>query len=182
MSAARKLTAFAGARIFSDGEPAKVWAAFVAETAKNKRAPILVFDGNGAVVDLDPRHPPKSPTEKKSGRGRPRLGVVSREVTLLPRHWEFLNAQPGGASATLRRLIDKERINNSTAYERKAAHEAAYRFLAQIAGDRPNYEDVLRSLFVDDRARFEKLMSRWPKDIRDFALALGFGDQTESKT
>jgi len=182
MGAARKLTSFVGARIFADGDPAKVWAAFVAETAKNKGVPILVFDGNGSVVDLDPRHPPKSRTEKKSGRGRPRLGVVSREVTLLPRHWEFLNAQSGGASATLRRLIDKERMNNPTAYERKAAHEAAYRFLAQIAGDRPNYEEVLRSLFANDRARFEKLMSRWPRDIRDFALALGFGVQMENKS
>ncbi|MFY0534142.1 DUF2239 family protein [Nannocystis pusilla] len=42
----------------------------------------------------------------RTGPGRPKLGVVSREVSLLPRHWEWLERQPSGSR---RRCADSSR-------------------------------------------------------------------------
>src|SRR4029079_4156101 len=63
------------------------------------------------------------------GRGRPRLGVVAREGTLLPRHWEWLGTQPGGASVVLRKLVEEARRANGDADRTRAARDAAYRFM-----------------------------------------------------
>jgi hypothetical protein len=96
--------------------------------------------------------------------------VVAREVTLLPQHWDWLAAQPGGASVTLRRLVDAARRSGPDRV--KQAREAAYRFLAAIAGNAPGYEEATRALFAGDRTRFESLLAPWPDDIRTHALAL----------
>jgi hypothetical protein len=95
---------------------------------------------------------------------------VAREVTLLPRHWDWLARQPGGASVALRKLVDAAR--NDTADARRLAREAAYRFLTAAAGDLPGYEEVIRALFAGDAAAFAERMAAWPGDIRDFALGL----------
>ncbi len=105
-------------------------------------------------------------------RGRPRLGVVAREVTLLPRHWEWLNAQPGGASVALRRLVEAARKANAGKDRVRRAQEAAYRFMTAMAGDRPGYEEALRALFSANRPRFEELVDPWPPDIREHAKHL----------
>ncbi|UXY13626.1 DUF2239 family protein [Chitiniphilus purpureus] len=109
------------------------------------------------------------------GRGRPRLGVIAREVTLLPRHWEWLAAQPGGISATLRRLVETARKNDGGKEARRTAQEAAYRFMSAIGGDLPGFEEALRALFADDRARFEQQLADWPADLRTHAIKLAFG-------
>lgn len=106
------------------------------------------------------------------GPGRPRLGVVGREVTLLPRHWEWLNAQPGGASAALRRLVDVGRAANAGRDRTRRAQEYAYRFLAAILGDAPGFEEATRALFAGDRERFTELSHPWPADLRDHARRL----------
>lgn len=133
-------------------------------------AQLLVFDDStGAVIDLDLRGDAEeivarlTPVEPPRGRGRPRLGVVPREVTLLPRQWDWLAGQPGGASATLRRLVDAARRSDSP--DRRLAKAAAYRFMAAIAGDLPGFEEATRSLFADDRAGFAKHASTWPADV-----------------
>lgn len=135
---------------------------------------ILIFDDRtGREVDFDLRKRDEGvelPAERL--RGRPNLGVVAREVTLLPRHWEWLGEQPGGASAVLRRLVDEARKCD---HGGRAAKEAAFRFLNAMAGNRPNYEEAIRALFADDRALFEQLMDTWPRDIRAHALALAHG-------
>ena len=110
--------------------------------------------------------------EAARGPGRPKLGVVSREVTLLPRHWEWLASQPGGASVVLRRLVEQERRQGSGKQQRRAAHEAAYKFMSAIAGDLPGFEEATRALFADNRARFEQEMAKWPPDIRAYAINL----------
>ena len=107
-------------------------------------------------------------------RGRPKLGVVAREVTLLPRQWEWLTSQPGGASATLRRLVDEARKTTSPRQQRRAAQEAAYHFMQAIAGDLPGYEEATRALFADDRPALEQRIAAWPEDIRTYALRLAF--------
>lgn len=119
----------------------------------------------------------KDEISEPRGRGRPRLGVVAREITLLPRQWDWLAAQPGGASAVLRRLVDDARRNGAPRLQRRAAQEAAYRFMQAIAGDLPGYEEATRALFADDRTKLEQWIAEWPKDVRSYVLRLAFGAQ-----
>jgi hypothetical protein len=141
---------------------------------------VLIFDtDSGHVVDLDLRGSfaditarYATPPEPKVARGRPKLGVVAREVTLLPRHWEWLSRQPGGASAALRRMIDQARKDNEGADALMTAREAAYRFMTTLAGDRPGYEEATRSLFRGDHVTLGRQMANWPPDIRRNVLAI----------
>lgn len=111
------------------------------------------------------------PAEKRRP-GRPRLGVVAREVTLLPRHWDWLAAQPGGASVALRRLVDAARKVSAGSDRRRAAQEATYRFLLEMVGDAPEFEESARALFAGEAGRFESLLLAWPEDVREHALWL----------
>ena len=141
---------------------------------------ILVFnDATGAQVDLDLRTSAgtEPPAVEPRGRGRPRLGVVAKEVTLLPRHWDWLNLQPGGASVALRRLVDEARRTSGDRDRIRGAQEAAYRFMSAIAGNLPGFEEATRALFVYDRRRFTELVAAWPHDVRDYAIRLAFADQ-----
>ena len=100
--------------------------------------------------------------------GRPKLGVVSREVTLLPRHWEWLNHQPGGASAALRRLIDDARNAHAEQDAQRAATEATYRFMQEMAGDQPGFEEACRALFAKKEAAFQLQTQTWPDDVQAY--------------
>lgn len=123
---------------------------------------ILVFDdGSGRLIDLDYWDAAK--TAPAPTAGRPRLGVKAREVTLLPRHWDWLASQQGGASATLRRLIEAA---SKDAPSTKQRRDAAYHFMSHLCGDRPGYEEALRALYRDDAAAFGELIVAWPADIR----------------
>jgi hypothetical protein len=113
------------------------------------------------------------------GRGRPRLGVVAREVTLLPRHWEWLNAQPGGASVALRKLVDDARRSSGDRDRQRAARDAAYHFMSAMAGNLPHFEEASRALFADDRRRFTGQIATWPADIRDHVVKLAYSDRAE---
>ena len=113
------------------------------------------------------------------GRGRPKLGVVAREITLLPRHWEWLGTQPGGASVALRKLVEEARRANGDVDRARAAKEAAYRFMSTMAGNLAGFEEASRALFADDRRRFVGLIAGWPDDIRDHVVKLAFSDRAE---
>ncbi|MGU7768924.1 DUF2239 family protein [Burkholderia sp. MR1-5-21] len=110
------------------------------------------------------------------GRGRPKLGVVAREVTLLPRHWDWLAAQPGGASVVLRKLVDEARRTRADEDRRRGAKDRAYHFMSAIAGDLPGFEEAVRALYANDPSRMQALIAAWPDDVRDHALALASGD------
>ena len=126
---------------------------------------ILVFeDGSGRPVDLDYWDAAASAPEPRR-RGRPSLGVVAREVTLLPRHWEWLSRQRGGASAALRRLVEDASRKPAGPAE---ARDSAYRFMSRMCGDRPGYEEALRALYRGDEERFRSLIAPWPEAIRDY--------------
>jgi uncharacterized protein len=122
---------------------------------------------------------PKWPTESAGtgaredsaspSRGRPRLGVVGREVTLLPRHWSWLNEQPGGASAVLRRLVEEARRADSGKNQARTLREYAYRFMSAIAGDLPGFEEATRALFAGNAEAFDQHISDWPPDVRAHA-------------
>ena len=155
-----------------------------AATAAAAEGPLLAFDdATGAVIDFDLRGSPAEiaarlaapageAADEPRGRGRPKLGVAAREVTLLPRHWEWLAAQPGGASAALRRLVDEARRAGGDKQRARAAQEAAYRFMTAMAGDRPGYEEATRALFANDRAGFERHIAAWPEDVRAYTAKL----------
>jgi hypothetical protein len=184
-------TAFEGPRRLASGPLTDI-----APTIKRAEArtdqPILIFnDATGRAIDLDLRgsvdnvlarlprtnekagEPPAA--SEPRGRGRPKLGVVAREVTLLPRHWEWLNAQPGGASVALRKLVEAARRSNGDADRLRAARDAAYHFMSAMAGNLAHFEEASRALFADDRRRFTSLIGGWPVDIRDHVVKLAYG-------
>ncbi|MCK2056039.1 DUF2239 family protein [Methylobacterium sp. 37f] len=191
----RTFTAFVGVRRLASGRLIDVALAVKAHAAE-EGDPILTFDDrSGAVIDLDLRGTEPDITARFAelasaedatstvdnrpdpdgaprSRGRPKLGVIAREVTLLPRHWEWLASQPGGASQALRRLVDEARRADGGQTRTKAAKEAGYRFLSALAGDLPGYEEAIRALFAGDAGGFTDRMTAWPPDIRDHALKL----------
>ena len=139
----------------------------------------LIFeDESGRQVDFDLRGTLEEILDRtaaqpaKPGPGRPRLGVRAREVTLLPRHWKWLEDQRGGASAAIRRLIDEAREDEPEELRKQRATHAAGRFLSAMAGNYPGYEEATRALYAGDEGRFAKLISAWPEDIHGYALHL----------
>ncbi len=181
----RPCTAFAGANVLARGPLAAVAIAVRDHLDDHPDSNVLVFeDGTGQVVDLDLRGSSADIAARLSaseprGRGRPKLGVVAREVTLLPRHWEWLAGQPGGASPALRRLIEDARRQDRGGTQARSSQEAAYRFLTALAGDLPGYEEALRALFAGEEGRFATMIAGWPEDIRTYAQELAWGSLRE---
>ncbi len=168
-------TAFAGDRLLARGDLA-VMVAAVKDAVDGGCENVLVFDDDtGRQVDLDVRGTLADalaralPEQPKPGPGRPKLGVVSREISLLPRHWEWLEGQPQGASAALRRLVDDARKREPDTRRRR---DAAGRFMWTMAGDLPRFEDATRALYAGDRGTLEALVACWPADVRDHVLRL----------
>lgn len=178
--------AFEGDRCIASGSFRDIAGVAKAVLDRRKDGSILVFDGStGKAVDIDfrgtvddvvARRPELSGggAEGKEalasaprGPGRPKLGVVAREVTLLPRHWQWLAQQPGGASVALRKLVDAARRGGEHTDRIREAREATYRFMSAMSGDRPHFEDALRALFADQPVRFEQLIAEWPADVRE---------------
>ena len=168
----KSVTAFAGDRRIASGELPQVAEAVKAIMDRDASVPVLVFDDEtGRVVDLDLRGTPQEvvdrlPIAEPRGPGRPKLGVIAREVTLLPRHWQWLGAQPGGASVALRKLVDEARRVNDSRDRVRHAREISYRFMSAMAGDYPGYEKAIRALFAGNRPRFQDSIRSWPADVR----------------
>jgi hypothetical protein len=181
--------AFEDSRCIASGPLAEVALNVKEATDANPLARILVFDAitsepievdcRGSLADVMSRipaaakddspvaeSPPPQPAAP-AGPGRPRLGVVAREVTLLPRHWEWLSGQPGGASVALRKLVEQAKRASSWADRRRQAQNATFQFMSAMAGDLNGFEEAARALFAADRPRFEALIAAWPADIRE---------------
>jgi len=175
-------TVFSGTRRVATGARADAALALRRAIDADPAGPLIAFDDStGAEVDFDLRGSETEVVERLAdkeepprGRGRPRLGVVAREVTLLPRHWEWLATQPGGASGALRRLVDEARRADGGATERRRAESAAFRFLSSMAGDRAGFEEAIRALFAGDRQGFESHSIGWPPDVTAHAARLAF--------
>jgi hypothetical protein len=190
-------TAFIGQQRLATGPLAEVALAVMKASRKAAAEPIIIFaDATGRPIDLDLRgteddivarlpQPAPGPetaaddaaTPEPRGRGRPKLGVVAREVTLLPRHWEWLGAQPGGASVALRKLVEQARRTSGDRDRARAARDAAYHFMSVMAGNLAGFEEASRALFADDRRRFVEFIAGWPGDIRDHIVKLAFSDR-----
>jgi len=169
--------AFAGHALIARGSPRAVLATVKAasEAGKAGGPAVLVFDrATGRTVEFDLRGDletalarlPEAAPEPRRGPGRPKLGVTAREVTLLPRHWDWLADQPGGASVALRKLVEAAMREAEGPDRARKARDAAYRFMTALAGDLPGYEDAVRALFAGDEAGLERAMRGWPEDIR----------------
>jgi hypothetical protein len=166
-------TGFDGHRRLTSGPLAAVNLAAKRALAGGARGPVLIFDdATGRSHDIDMRDTAPEPRS----RGRPKLGVIAREVTLLPRHWEWLADQPGGASVALRKLVEQARRASAGQELRRLAQERAYHFMSAIAGDLPGFEEATRALFANDLARFAELLQSWPHDVRTHAIKLASSD------
>lgn len=191
----RSFTAFAGSRQVVRGQLDVVIRELVAWLVTGDESSLLIFeDGTGRQVDFDLRGTPDEAVarlathpimggddgaERRSGPGRPKLGVVSREVSLLPRHWEWLEDQPGGMSATLRRLVDEARRRGAGADRVRRSREAAGRVMTALAGDLPGYEEASRALWAGDGGRLTAMTREWPSDVRAYVERLAEGAEAK---
>jgi uncharacterized protein len=181
--------AFEGERRIASGDLQAVARAAKQTLDQRKDAFVLIFDGSTSEpVDLDfrggledvlarlPAPNDTAPVEPElppnRGPGRPKLGVVAREVTLLPRHWEWLAQQAGGASVAIRKLVEEARRGGDDKDRIRRTQEAAYRFMSAMAGNKPHFEEATRALFAPDPVRFKALIAGWPADVRDHAAKL----------
>ena len=181
-----RYTGFTGQRKVASGDLVSVALKLKAVVDREETAIVtLIDDGTGDSVSLNLHGTPQqvqtrlerklaqtagqAQPEKRRGPGRPKLGVVSREVSLLPRHWEWLGSQPGGASAGLRRLVEQARRENEGKDRARHARDAAYRFMSVMAGNLPGFEEASRALFAGDVERVRELLRAWPKDLREHA-------------
>ncbi|MEO7358705.1 MAG: DUF2239 family protein [Gemmatimonadaceae bacterium] len=183
--------AFEGATQLAFGPLREVVVAAKEATERGTPQAVLIFDDltshplevdlRGSVADVVARLEPAPilPTAVSSaepegprGPGRPKLGVVAREITLLPRHWEWLAKQPGGASVAIRKLVDEAKKQNELKDRARAAQEAAYRFMSTMAGNQPDFEEATRAFFANNAELFEELTQAWPTDVREHAAVL----------
>jgi hypothetical protein len=192
MDERRSCTAFRGTTRIASGALTEVALQAKAVIDADETAPILIFDDATAEpIDLDFRGRPddvlmrlrpapealadtsaQGTGEARRGPGRPKLGVVAREVTLLPRHWDWLSRQPGGASVALRKLVEEARRGNGGKDRIRQSQEAAYRFMAAMAGNEAGFEEAVRALFAGKEELFRQLVEAWPPDVRDHARGL----------
>lgn len=187
-----RCVAFEGSRRIAGGELHQVALKTKEVLDRGERAPVLIFDeSTSEPIEVDfrgtaqevferlttpgggaPTGPPSAVPATQRGPGRPRLGVVAREVTLLPRHWEWLTRQPGGASVALRKLVDEARRVHADGDRERQSQEAAYRFISAMAGNEPHFEEAARAMFAGNSERFNQLTEAWPADVRDHARKL----------
>lgn len=175
-------TAFDGHRRIASGPLPAIALAVRRAIDSGVAGPVLVFDdATGRAVDFDTRGSDDEITRRfgdvavPRGRGRPKLGVVGREVTLLPRHWDWLATQPGGASVALRKLVEAATRTHAETDRRRRTLERAYHFMSAMAGNMPGFEEAARALFAVDEQRFRNWVAAWPDDVRDHAIMLAFG-------
>jgi uncharacterized protein len=184
-------TAFIGSKRLASGPLDQVALAAKKALDRGSQLAVLIYnDATGRAIDIDSRGSDAeilarlarpAPAAMPRGPGRPKLGVVAREVTLLPRHWQWLGSQPGGASVAIRKLVESARRTNQETDQYRQKLEAAYHFMSAMAGNLPNFEEASRALFANDRGLFTDLIAHWPRDVRDHAVALAFGgDPLES--
>lgn len=180
IDSAKTCVAFCGHRRLAEGPPPAVARSVRHHLDRHPDVSVLVFSWpENAPVDLDLRGTPDEVAarteerERAAGaaadaarRGRPRLGVVGREVTLLPRHWDWLAHQPGGASVTLRKLVEAARKEGARDEAVRRAQDRTHRFLYALAGDLPGFEEAARALYAWDLPALEERIADWPEDLR----------------
>lgn len=189
MDTSRTFTAFIGTKLLEAGpiEPV-VRAVKEVFDRREDTPPVLVFeDATGKQVDFDLEGSPELVVERlawhplfrnpehlypRRGPGRPRLGVTSREISLFPRHWEWLERQPQGASAAIRRLVEEALAREPDQGKARRAREAAGTFMWAVAGNLPRFEEASRALYAGDAKKLDDMTREWPRDVRDYIKRL----------
>ncbi|MES2412877.1 MAG: DUF2239 family protein [Pseudomonadota bacterium] len=171
------LTAFAAFKRIAFGSKADVLRQLRAMPPAPQTLLRIFDDATGTRLDFDLRPGavdagPDGQAPVTRAVGRPKLGVVAREVTLLPRHWDWLASQQGGASVALRKLVEDASRQAQGKPDTRTVRESAYRFMSEMGGDLPGFEEASRALFADDKARFESLVSPWPEDVKNYLTQL----------
>jgi hypothetical protein len=185
METTNTYTAFEEHRLLFSGSLVDVITRIKRRLGKAENSAILIFsDATGAVMDFDFRGTEKDVLKRLDvfvslrqsteapGPGRPKLGVISREVSLLPRHWEWLASQSGGASATLRRLVEDASRKALGGSGVRKAQERSHKFMSALAGDFEGYEEALRALYKKDEETFLAKIATWPRDVRNHVVGL----------
>ena len=178
-----RCTAFIGNRCIASGDLLHVARQTKEAAERGESGPITIFeDETSKVIEIDFHGTMQQVMQQltqadqpvgtvdgqeKRGPGRPKLGVVGREVTLLPWHWNWLDGQPGGASVALRKLVEEARRTNQGKDQARRSQDAVYWFMSVMAGTLPNYEEALRAFYRKNQERFAELIEPWPSDIRD---------------
>ncbi len=175
-------TAFLEGRRLATGPLHEVAVAVLrAQQARPEGHPLVFSNANGQSADLDlrggeqavaARYTLAAPTHAPKRRGRPKLGVVAREVTLLPEHWEWLAAQPSGASVALRKLVHEARRNGGERDRTRQARDRAYQAMSTLAGNLPGFEEASRALFAGDHEWLVAQMATWPEDVQAYVHQL----------
>jgi len=196
ISTPNKYTAFEGNKLLIQGSLDEVVLKIKSVLGKSENSGVLIFsDLTGKIIDFNFQGTEKDVLKRLEvfisgdkpkdsiGPGRPKLGVVSREVSLLPRHWEWLATQPGGASATLRKLVEEAKKKSLGSNYVKQAQERTYKLMSALAGDLQGYEDAIRALFKRDQEKFLEQIKEWPSDVRNHIAKLArlvFSDPTSN--
>ncbi len=177
METQRTYTVFAGMR--------RIGAGTVTDVARGAKAyldgggpetVLILDDETGGQVELDFQGTLEEVLERLANDpdfapprprvGRPRLGVISREVSLLPRHWEWLSQQRGGVSGALRKLVEEASRSRFESEQASRARDATAKFMWCIAGNLPDFEEATRALYANDYKRLQSLIQSWPSDVR----------------
>ena len=179
MTATVSCSAFLGNERIASGRLSEIAGILKAALDEYPSGALLIFDDEtGRNVDLDLRGTARDVAERYRDQprsaGRPKLGVVAREVTLLPRHWEWLGAQPGGASVALRKLVDEARWVHAGRDRVRRSQDTAYQFMSTMAGNAAGFEEAARALYARDAMRFDEHTAAWPRDVREHAQRLAF--------
>ena len=147
------------------------------QTTGTDTEPLLIFnEQNGSQIDFDFRGSLEEileralPKQKKRRAGRPKLGVISREITLLPRHWEWLESQTKSASASLRLLVEEAMKREGGEAKIKKNIAVTDRIMMVMAGNLTYFEEASRALNARNVERFEECVSTWPDDIKIYLL------------
>jgi len=185
-------TAFAGTKNVASGRLDEVAGDVTSGLESGEYTDVLIFDDRTSqVIEVEfrglreqilnrlPDAPADQPSQDEAGlskgRGRPKLGVIPKEVTLLPRHWDWLSSQPGGASVALRKLVEEASRANEGRDKQRETTEATYKFMHAMAGSEVGFEEASRALFAGNRVRFEEMVAPWPVDVRDHVRRLAAG-------
>ena len=189
-SSPERYTAFSNQSLIAQGSLEELLSCLAeAREQDDTLSPLIFRDATGEPIEIDWRdplslqvskiereesdaEPAQEPLPPRTGPGRPKLGVIAREVTLLPRHWEWLASQPGGASVALRKLVEAARKANERADQARISLEAAHRFMSLMGGDLPGFEAASRALFAADFAQARREIRNWPEDLRRYAEAM----------